>query len=260
MIRIIILLISLLLTGCVSGYQHFYIPYVDAKSLPDVELLGKDDEPNMYGTDNFDRDIKILASKRYILVGHSSFNGTYESENNAKAQARRIGATVILVKSEYTNTQTTTTPLFLPNTTTTYHSGTVYGGGVYGGYSGTSTTYGSSVVPITTSQRMYDQTAVFLVKSNQKIKFGVYVFDLTNEMRVELERNKGAFIDVVVENTPAFNSNVLSGDVLIEIDGTIIKNAQHALEIMKSYDTSKDFSLWKVVRKGEEKEIRIKFQ
>lgn len=90
--------------------------------------------------------------------------------------------------------------------------------------------------------------------------FGVSVADLTNEMRVKLERNTVALIDVVIEDTPAFYSNVLDGDILVAIDGTLIKNAQHALEIMKSYDISKGFAIWKIVRKGKEKEIEIKFQ
>ncbi len=162
---LLIIAVVFLLTACASGYQQFYKQYVDPKNLADVELLQPGEESKVYGTSNFDKDIKTLRSKMYIPIGYSSFNGKYEDESKVKAQAKRVGATVVLVNSQYTNTQTTTPPLFIPNSSTTYSFGSVYGGGIYGGYSGTSTTYGSTVVPITTQQRRYDQTAVFFVKS-----------------------------------------------------------------------------------------------
>ncbi|MBC8554729.1 MAG: PDZ domain-containing protein, partial [Candidatus Brocadiales bacterium] len=243
----IILFLAIVLSGCVtSGYKQFYNPYVDAKTLPEVQLLAEGQEPQIFGTDNFDRDIRILQSKQYIPIGHSSFNSRYEDIKNAAAQAKRIGATIVLVSSQYTNTQTTTSTLFLPDNRTTYNSGTAYGNttynSAYGGYlgssntratySGTSTTYGTKAVPFTTHQRRYDQTAVYLVKSTQKLKFGVQYNDLTPEQRTQFERNTGVLINVVVENSPAFFANVLAGDVLIAVDGKAVQNAQHAGQLM----------------------------
>ncbi len=59
--RVLILLIAAItLAGCAqSGYKQFYNPYVDAKTLPDVELVSEGQEPQVFGTDNFDRDILI---------------------------------------------------------------------------------------------------------------------------------------------------------------------------------------------------------
>lgn len=258
--KIILIAVAAILTGCVqSGYMKFYNPYVDAKTLPSVELIGPNEEPQVFVSSSLDRDIKILRSKRYIVVGYSSFNGGYEDIKNAAAQAKRIGATVVLTNSEYTNTQSSTSALLLPNNQTTYHSGSVYGSGAYGGYSGTSTTYGTTAVPYTTHQRRYDQVAVYLVKSTQKIRFGVSVNDLPPDMRAELERNTGALIDIVIEDTPAFYSNVMAGDVLVSIDGQLVKNGQHALELMRSVPESWPSSDFLVIRKGEEKSIRIMF-
>jgi hypothetical protein len=218
---------------------------VDATTLNDVETIKPDQEPQVFGTNNFDSDIKILRSKMYIPIGSSSFNGGYEDESRVKAQAQRVGAMVVLVNAQYTNTQTTTSPLFLPSSSSTYYSGSVYGGGVSGGYSGTSTTYGTTVVPITTHQQRYDQTAVFFVRSTKKLKFGVNVADLSPEQRVSSERNTGAVIDIVIENTPAFYSNVLPGDILIAINGSNVLNAKHALELMNAVDVSAGAALFK---------------
>jgi C-terminal processing protease CtpA/Prc len=234
----IVFLVVLIVAGCVSGYQQFYEPYDDARTLSDVELLKPDEEPKVYGTNDFDRDIRALRSKQYVRVGYSSFNGQYEDESNVKAQAKRIGATIILVNAKYTDTQTTTSLLFLPNS---------------------STTYGNTIVPITTEQRRYDQTAVFFVKSTKKLKFGVILNNLSDEQRRAFERNTGAIINVVVEGSPAFNSNVLPGDILIKVNDSNVRDAKHASELMQEVSSSANSTVFTVIRNGKEQAITIKF-
>jgi hypothetical protein len=255
-----IAVLALALTACASGYQQFYKPYVEPKTLTDVQLLNPGEEPRVFGTSDFDRDIKTLRSKMYIPIGYSSFNGKYEDESRVKDQAKRVGATIVLVNSRYTNTQTTTSPLFIPNSSTTYHSGSVYGGGVYGGYSGTSTTTGNTVVPITTQQRRYDQTAVFFVKSTKKPQIGVFIKNLNDEQRHTIERNTGAVIEIVIEGSPAFYSNVLAGDILIKVNGTDVRDAPHAHDLMRDLDANAGKVIFTVIRNGKEKEIQIELK
>jgi len=272
--RLYVILIALLLNGCAqSGYKQFFKPYVDAKTIPDVELLKEGQEPQIFGTQDFEKDIKILRAKRYMPIGHSSFNGGYEDTSNAAAQAKRIGATIVLVNSKYTSTQTTTSTLFLPDNRTTYHSGTGTASTSYNSaysgylgnsttnayYSGTSTTYGTKAVPITSHQQRYDQTAVYFVKFTKKLKYGVAFKELTPDERRSLERNTGVIIDVVMEDTPAFYANVLAGDVLIKIDGILVKNGQHAAELMSRVAPGAKSSLLTVLRNNEEKTINVVF-
>lgn len=256
---VILVFFVFLFGGCAtSGYKQFYQQYVDVETLPDLEILQPGQEPKVYGTDNFDRDIATLRAKKYIVIGASSFNGGYEDTKNAAAQAKSIGATIVLTNSQYTNTQTTTTALFLPNNQTTYYSGTVHSGGVFGGYSGTSTTYGSVAVPYTTNQRRYDQTAVYLVKTNQKVRFGIVPINLPPEKRTEIGRNTGVLIDVVLEDTPAFNSNVMAGDILIAIDGKNVKNADNVLQLLSEVGASASETVFTVIRNDKEQEINVK--
>lgn len=105
----------------------------------------------------------------------------------------------------------------------------------------------------------YDQVAFYFIKSTKKIRFGVYLNDLPPDMRAELERNTGALIDVVVEDTPAFYSNIMAGDVLISIDDQLVRNAEHASELMAAVPDSKLSSNFLVIRKGEEKSIKVTF-
>jgi serine protease Do len=268
-----IIILVLLVQSCAkSGYKTFYTSYADAKTLPDVELLQEGEEAKIYGSDNVQRDSLILRSKKYIPVGYSSFNGGYEDTKNAGTQAKLVGATVVLVSSKYTNTQTTTSTLLLPDNKTTYHSGTANANTTYSSngsylgssntnalYNGTSTTYGTKAVPITTNQLRYDQGAMYFVKSNQKYKFGVQFSDLTPEQRNLLERNTGAQVKVVIEDSPSFYSNVLAGDFLIAVDGQLIKNTEHGVKLMGSVPSEANYSTLTVIRNGTKKDIKVQF-
>ena len=267
-----ILLISAMLAGCVSGYQQFYNPIVDPRTLNDAVLLAPDQDPQIYGSDNFEQDTLTLQSKNYILIGYSSFNGALEAETGAIAQAKRLGATVVLVASQYTNTQTTTSTLFLPTTTTTYHSGNLSGNttynsfssgylgssSTYGTYTGTSTTYGTQAVPITTHQRRYDQTAYYFVESTKQWRVGVLYDDLTIEQRKQYGRNTGVYIGLVIENTPAYLANVLPGDVLIEINDDPVINVNQIDHLWDKAVAYKKFVKLKVIRQGKERIITVK--
>jgi serine protease Do len=270
---LIIIFLALLVQSCAqSGYKKFYTPYVDAQTLLDVELLQEGEEVKIYGSDNFERDTLVLQSKNYIPVGYSSFNGGYEDTKKAGAQAKLVGATVVLVTSKYTNTQTTTSTLLLPDNKTTYHSGTANANTTYssngsyigssnsnGTYNGTSTTYGTKAVPITTNQRRYDQGAVYFIKSNKKYKFGVLLFDLTPEQRNLLERNTGVQVKVVIEDSPAFYSNILAGDFLTAVDGQLIKNTEQGVNLMGNVSSHAKYSTLTVIRNGTKKDIKVQF-
>jgi S1-C subfamily serine protease len=78
-------------------------------------------------------------------------------------------------------------------------------------------------------------------------------------MRIQYERNTGAFVDLVFEDSAAFFSNVLPGDVIISVDGTSIMNTKHAQEIMAKVSSSAPSSQLVVLRKGKKKIIEVKF-
>ena len=194
--------------------------------------------------------------------GYQQFYQSYPYVNDAEFAA------IVLTKSEYTNTQTTTSTLFLPTSSTRYHSGTAAANTIYFsgdtssttvGYIGTGSTRGTKAVPYTTHQRRYDQEAVYLAKWNGKFKFGVSLIDLTPESRTELQRNMGAFVELVIEDTPAFYANLLPGDVLIAIDNTAVRNVTHALELMRSINDSVPSSDLTVIRNGQEASIHVTF-
>jgi len=240
-----------MLSSCTSSYTKFYKPYGDPNTLKNVAWLKPNEQPKIFRSSDFDKDVLILKSKKYIPLGYSSFNGEFEGENKVRDQAKNVRASVVLVKSKYTNTQTSIYPLFIPNTTTTYYYSN--------NYIGSTTTNYNSIVPITNHQRRYNQEAIFFVKSTKKLKVGVHLGNLDLDSRKDLERNTGAIVKVVHEDSPAFFANVIPGDILIKVNNVDVRNTDHAIELMKNIDAPSNNMSFTIIRnKGEEKEILIR--
>jgi membrane-associated protease RseP (regulator of RpoE activity) len=115
----------------------------------------------------------------------------------------------------------------VPHTQTSYDSGTIYGsGGGFANYSGTSTTFGSETTYMPYSVRRYDYYASFWVKAKPPI-LGVYYENLTDELRRKIESNKGVYITVVIKDSPAFNADLLNGDVIRKLNDTEVIDRTH---------------------------------
>lgn len=270
--RPFLLVLTVALMGCatINGYEQFYTAYFDPfdPSVADhLEVLKEGEEPEIYSTDNFDRDVAWLRSQLYEVVGYSSFNGAYQNIDNVRTQARNVGASVALVGSTFTETRTTTSSLVLPDTSTTYTTGNVNvntytpGSGTSyssGSYRGTSTTYGTRVVPYTTSVDRYDQNAVFFVKLIEDDRLlGVLFAPLDPTTRSELGRNIGVIVDVVYEGYPAFYANLIPGDVVISIDGNEVRDREHSHQILnQSFKDSSEVHI-SFIRNGETQETTI---
>jgi serine protease Do len=256
--RLIAIIAVVLLAGCATtnNYAKFYKPR-DITKLPDLEYLKENQEPQVMQAPmrTMKQTIKQIIGKGYFPIGVSLFNGELQDESFAKAQAQQVKAVLVLVANEYLNTKTSTVPLLVPNNHTTYGSGTIN----HGSYSGSSTTYGSAIVPITTQHHRYDQIAIYYVKSTKQNRIGLIITDLTPEIRKALGRNTGALVFVVVDESPAFYANVLEDDVLIEFEDKPIRSALEAQTILLSADRNADHATIKVLRNGAEKTIAIKF-
>lgn len=269
-----IIIFSILFSGCVAnGYKQYYTPNFDVKNAPpDLQIvpLGPNETPQVYMSDDLNRDVNIARSRGWVAVGYASFNGAMAPNGAVINQAKSIGASMALVSTKYTGTRTITTPLFLPNNQTTiyngssngYINGNAGGSNYNGNYSGTSTgtatTYGTTVVPITTQQDRHDQTAVFFVKSLKKYRVGIQMNELTPEFRSKYERNTGVIISNVMEDSPAFVANVLPGDVLTAIGGSTVINPRGAIEQMKLCAPSGGDCILDIIRNGTAKSISIK--
>ena len=255
----------LMLSGCASGYTTFYRPAPGA--TPEVVAAKRAAPPPPMPTieraqpgDN-QVIIDAYAKRGYAMIGNSMFNsGRPETEGAAIRQGQAVGADLVLILNpKYTGTITSSIPITTPTTTTSYSTGTAtaYGAGgpvtTYG--SGTTTTYGTTTNYVPIAIHRSDFGAVFFVK--QKLGLGLFTRDLNDMERQELQTNKGAVVQVVVDETPAFNADLLVGDVIVMVDDVGVSGAKMFNEFLRER-TGKMISLG-LIRRGQriEKSVQL---
>ncbi len=245
------------LSGCASGYKEFYRPVngFDVARIAELRASPPPAQPLVERAQpgNADEILDAYAKRGYVMIGSSMFNsGRAESEDSAVEQGKSVGADLVLILNpKYTGSVTTTVPITTPTTSTTYSTATAtaYGRGgpvtAYG--TGVSTTHGSttSYVPITTHRSDYG--AVYFIR--QKFTLGAFFRDLNDSERQQLQTNRGAVARLIVDGTPAFNADLLVGDVVTAVDGVAVTNTQGLLELLRA--RSGQTVLFTVVRRGQ---------
>jgi hypothetical protein len=225
----------LLVAGCANPYAQFYSGVQDAPMRPNYEVV--QGNLQIYGTDNFDRDAKVLIRRGYTPIGQLSFDAasTGVSAGQLRKQAAKIGAHVVLISSKYAHTVFGAEPF--PQTTTPYSSGTAAapgsGGLVNADGSGTTSNYGSQTVVIPESVARSDFSAVFFAKT--KARLGIFAGPVDDETRKRLRTKAGVMVLVVVEGTPAFLADVLPGDILLAVGKDTIKSGEHYRQLLDKY-------------------------
>ncbi|MEO8804127.1 MAG: PDZ domain-containing protein [Rudaea sp.] len=231
------LALILCLTACASGYTKFYtqIPGATPEAVA-AQRAAPPPEMPIIEHSRVAPDQNLYARRGYSAIGYSSFNsGHSEQEKSAIAQAKKVGADlVVVVNPSYTGTVSSEVPITTPTSTTSYTSGsaTAYGSGgsatAYG--NSTTTTFGSKTTYIPVSTARYDYGAVYFVK--RKYIFGANWRDLSDAERSTLQSNSGVYVTSVVNDTPAFRNDVLAGDIIVKIDGQAVYGTQAASEIL----------------------------
>lgn len=85
---------------------------------------------------------------------------------------------------------------------------------------------------------------------------GAYYGDLSDQVRYEAETNSGAYVYLIVNDTPAFHSNLIVGDVITKIDDRKIINPEDITEVLKN-KAGQDIVLH-IVRKEKKREISLR--
>ena len=127
-----------LLVGCVGGPNHdFYRPTGRSVAQP---FKGK---AALIQSEDMGRDVRRYVDEGYTLIGTSDYNGKYPEMVELTAQAKKVGASVVVFNGRYIGTVTGVSSFSLPNPPQTVASqtyGNVYGYGGSASYSGTTTT------------------------------------------------------------------------------------------------------------------------
>jgi hypothetical protein len=156
----------------------------------------------------------------YEYLGISSFYGHAESLSREKIikQAQRVGASMVLVQTNYKDTITG----LVPNTDPGDNSGGI-GSAAYSKYSTTSTQSGKMTNNVPYSVTGYDIVATFWVhRDMNQVYLGVVAESLPEDVRARHQRNTGVIAVVVMRGTPAFNAKMLTNDVILKIGGEAV--------------------------------------
>jgi hypothetical protein len=209
------------LGGCVSGLEKFY------RAAPGSEqLIGSpvtDPPPAMPKVYSYSSspqaDMKRLAEDGFFLIGTSSLYGPANQvhESQVVDQGRKVGASVILMSSQYVDT--------IPGSVNAPGTVNAYGTGGYetGNFSSTSTTTTPANPSTYDLPHVIPRDQFFASywgkQDPGKMRIGLRYTSLPDPMRRQLERNNGVYVAIVVRGTPASRSNILEGDVITKING-----------------------------------------
>ena len=252
--RYFILFSLLALAACTNPFTQYYHGRSDAKETPYYEEVAGEIKINP--SQNLEKDSRALARKGFFRVGFSAFNG---GSNNfspealdilIRAQAKKIGAQVVLFNTNYTHTESGALPLILPNNSTSYSTGsaTAYGSaGVVNAYgNSTTTTYGSQTVMMPYSIPHSDFVAFYFAKT--KSRLGTFLSDseLDTKTRRGIGTNAGLEVVEVVIGSPAFKANIFPGDIMLSIgDITISSHDDYETALDKYEDQAVTIKLYR---------------
>lgn len=271
--RISFLALSIALLGCASNpFAGFYRD--ETASVPaDVvaqRLSPYSGRTQIYSTRDQQVDGDRLVRRGYLMLGQASFQGAGRvTDAMLMEQARKVGADIVLYANQYQGADQSAYPLlqYHPGqTTTTVASGTAnasaMGTGGYahatGSYTGvatstTSGTFSTTMVPITVHR--YSHSATFWRKGRPSI-FGVLLEVIPDPMRRELQRNTGALVTVVIEDSPAFLANILPGDIVIGIDSLDVISPSQLIASLPLF-AGREVSV-RILRAGEERVVKVR--
>lgn len=262
---LIALSLPLLLGGCASGYKEFYRPAQGAtpEIIESLRVAPAPETPNVERSQPTDSKtvLDAYATRGYVMLGSSMFNsGRAESEEAAVRQGQAVGADLVLILNpRYTGSVTSSIPLTTPTTTTSHSTGsaTAYGpgGAITAHGSETTTTYGSQTTYVPMTVNRSDYGAVFFIK--RRFVLGIFTRDLSDSERQELQTNKGATVHLVADGTPAFDADIIVGDVVTAIDGAVVQNSSSLSELQRE-KKGKQVSI-SILRRGQriEKSVQL---
>jgi hypothetical protein len=241
----------LILSGCAAnGFEKYYSPRPNSEALKkDPRMEHPTGEPKVYTYSDDPKSDNLRAVEAgYVLMGSSSFYGPPAIMTQAQllAAAKKLGAAMVLVHSQYKDTISGVVPYTVanpPQMSTVNTSGTVntYGSGGYatGNYSGQSTVMtpgGTSTYNIPYSVSRNDVVATFWVHQNPSTyRLGVIPGPLPEAIRAKLQRNTGIIAVAILQGTPAFNANILRDDVILKIGGEEVIDPPGFMALMTKF-------------------------
>lgn len=227
------------LVGCQSVVPKFYIPAsIGEDQRAKIAKIVGSDEVVLDKQGNVDVDFMRKKYPNYIALGFSEFKGTEVSDDEIKTHAASIGASVVIVFQGYLgNMQTGSVTNAVP----------IPGAGAIAFNN-----------PI--KKDIHEYHMAFLAKYyGKRERIGFDGADLSAELQQKLQRNKGVVVTKVNASEPAFEAEMLLGDVITTIDGVeIINRNSVGLAIREACNKEKPFIIQVIRGENKTKDLTIK--
>lgn len=219
--RIWAFLIPIALIGtpvAANDWEKFYTSFG-----PTDTLLPSTVPPEVVpSTGDMEKDVEAMWRRGFVPIGQTSFNTGSSKTGDAVKLAKKLKARYLIVEVELASSQSSSVPLTLPTSNTSYSSGTAsaYGSGGYasGTYSGTTTTSGTQTTYIPVTVNRFDKAAIYFMET-PKYGAGIYPRDLTAQEIAQLETRRAIAVRFVRDGSPAYYADLLPGDIIIQVNG-----------------------------------------
>lgn len=193
-----------------NDWQKFYRPTQDPGAfIPSVE------QPETFmATGNLVDDVDRMWRRGYGVMGYSTFNSPNDKTADAIKWGRALKARYVMLGARLTSSQTGALPVTTPQTRTSTSNGMI--GGTP--FSATTTRYGTQTnyVPFTVNR--FDKLAVYFSEVRKK-GTGILPRELTPAEISSLETQRAMAVRAVRDGSPAYEANILPGDVIVEVNG-----------------------------------------
>jgi hypothetical protein len=234
-----LLALALLAAGCGNPYRKNYVSTVNKWPLnTPSRILPPSGAPKLLTSTDTKADALSMLENGYLMVGRASFRDSRIDEEQALEQAGKVGAAAVMVNNKFISTLTESVPVgeWIPDKyiRTTERSILQEGSATPQVYERESTTviegeYRTRYVNQNTD--VYDYEATFWAKSKPPV-FGVFVRELDDAAKAAIQSNKGVIVKAVVKDSPAFDSDILRGDVLVGLGGEEIRHPDQFFDLV----------------------------
>lgn len=250
---IALLMLVVALSGC--AYERFYRPVPGATPETIARLRAAPPSENILVDHVAALDKSVIENYErhgYLPIGYSAFtcgDCANVSESSAISQGKTVKADLVVIADpKYAGQETTVLPVTTQTRSTINYngitnstgSGTIYGSRGSANFfgSGTASTFGTATttgtktdfVPMTIHYSSH--AAVYFIK--HRFVFGALFRELNDSERQSLQTNKGVVVTLVVNDTPAFNADILVGDIITELNGKAVTAADMKEEALEA--------------------------
>lgn len=213
---ILTIFVSVVLAGCSTVVEKTYRNITIGSDQKDLFDVPKNVSEIVVERIKFEgQDLSELMSTRfpdYRILGFAGFKTAGVGDSELKKQALASGASLVALVSKWEGT---------------FQSGTVASAVPMSGG-------GALALAIPVMADRFEYQAIFLGKYlGGKDRIGITFKPLPIELQQKLETNKGILIDKVTPRGPAFDANLLAGDVMIKVNGTVVLDQNSSAELIR---------------------------